>query len=112
MHRRHRCRAPRKPDSSGCHVSGGILRAALVFYIQKLFVCFLVFLLFTLSTKMTTFPLTRIPDLTEAEYRTIFYLFHEGLAHNPELSKNAATMAALHALQAANIVHVKLPGES
>ena len=61
---------------------------------------------------MTTFPLTRIPDLTEAEYRAIFYLFHEGLAHNPDLSKNTATMAALHALQAAQIVHVKLPGES
>jgi len=32
--------APRKPDSSDCRVPGGILRAALVFYIQKLFVFF------------------------------------------------------------------------
>ena len=61
---------------------------------------------------MNTFPLTRIPDLTESEYRALFLLFSEGLSHNPELQKSSATMAALHALQAAQIVHIKLPGES
>lgn len=55
--------------------------------------------------------LTRIPDITDAEFSALFLLFHEGLRINPELSQSHAVMGMLHALQAASEVTVKLPGE-
>jgi len=55
--------------------------------------------------------LTRIPDLTEAEFSALFYLFHEGLSKGTGVPSHAV-MGALHALQSAQRVTVKLPGES
>jgi len=56
-------------------------------------------------------PTVCIPGLTEAEFGAIFFLFHEGLAANPEFSRSPAVMGALHALRQSERFSVKLPGE-
>jgi hypothetical protein len=62
------------------------------------------------SKKMTKAK-KQIPALTESQFTALFFLFNEGLAANPEISRSPAVMGALHALQQSVSVSVKLPGE-
>jgi hypothetical protein len=55
--------------------------------------------------------LTRIPDLTETEFRALFYLFSQGLNHSL-VAASPAALGALHALQAAQPLRPVLPGEN